>query len=253
MVPCREVSKIARTKFEIMSALRVLMYHKVSEKEQDFLTVTTGQLSEQLHWLKSRFHFITLRELVNHITLSTPLPKNALLVTFDDGYENNFTHAYPIFKMLNIPFSIFLVANFIGKNVQHDGKIQTFLKPEELQKMQDLVQFGYHGCSHASLMDIKENEWANEIKKGIDLLNALAITLENAWAYTYGNYPKKNELQFKKLKEIYHSNKIQCAFRIGNRINYLPLKEYYQIQRIDVRGNESFFKFKWKVSIGKLF
>jgi hypothetical protein len=45
---------------------------------------------------------------------------------------------------------------------------------------------------------------------------------------------------------------IQLGFRIGNRINALPFRNPYELNRIDVRGTDSFATFKQKVKWGKL-
>lgn len=236
-----------------MNRLRVLMYHKVSDREKDYLTVTGVQLEQQLTWLKDRYTFITLAQLTEHVTGGIALPPNPLLITFDDGYENNFTLAYPIFKKFNLPFSIFLVSSFIGKEVKYDGQAQKFLNIEQLKKMQDIVQYGFHSDAHLNLMDIPADKRGEEIQKGITSLRDLPLSIQNAWAYTYGAYPKKDKAAYRELQSAFRDAGIQCAFRIGNRINPLPLQQPYAIQRIDIRGNHSFLRFKWKVMAGNLF
>ena len=42
------------------------------------------------------------------------------------------------------------------------------------------------------------------------------------------------------------------AFRIGNRVNSFPLQSKFEIQRIDIKGQDTLLKFKWKLKIGKL-
>jgi hypothetical protein len=74
----------------------------------------------------------------------------------------------------------------------------------------------------------------------------------NAWAYTYGAYPKRNKTEFDAIKIAFKNAGISCAFRIGNRINKLPIKDPYKIERIDVRGDESFLRFRLKVGFGKI-
>ena len=92
-----------------------------------------------------------------------------------------------------------------------------------------------------------------EVKKCITSFNSVSIPIEPVWAYTYGAYPKKNNAQFSALSNVFKNAGILYAMRIGNRINKLKLKHLYSIQRIDIRGNESFTKFRWKVKFGKLF
>lgn len=232
--------------------LTVLMYHKVSEVNTDFLTVNSKQLKQQLVWLKARYHIITLSNLLAHIEHGTPLPPKALLITFDDGYENNYTLAYPIFKALNMPFSIFLVGSFINQTTMYDGQMQTFLNTYQLAEMSDIVEYGFHSISHQHLMNLPQNEWQQEIEAGVSCLQNLPVFIQKAWAYTYGGFPKKDKHAFIQLVQIFKKQNISCAFRIGNRKNRLPIKNPYAIQRIDIIGNDSFLRFKWKVLLGKI-
>ena len=50
-----------------MASLRVLMYHKVAKAKQDFLTVSAKQLEEQLIYLQSKYQFVKLSDIVNHL------------------------------------------------------------------------------------------------------------------------------------------------------------------------------------------
>jgi len=236
-----------------MSGLRVLMYHKVAKSDTDFLTVSEEQLKMQLNWLKDQYNFITLNQLTNFIKNNEPLPKKPLLITFDDGYLNNYTIAYPIFKALKIPFSIFLVSDFVGKKLIHDNQEQEFLNTTQLTEMQDYATYGYHSEKHVSLMDLDAIHWETEIQNCINQFRTLSIPIEPVWAYTYGSFPRKNKGQFNALIQVFKNAGIVYAMRIGNRINKFKLKQLYSIQRIDIRGNESFTKFKWKVKFGKLF
>lgn len=234
-----------------MSKLRVLMYHKVSLTQRDFLTVSLEQLQWQLDYIQKHYNVIKLSDLVAHIELGKALPDNALLITFDDGYANNFELAYPEFKSRQLPFSVFLVANFINKTIEHDGIQQLFLGEQQILDMRDFAEFGYHSLNHENLMDINPDHWENHIKT--TLSSCAHLPMVNAWAYTYGQFPKKDIKQFKRLTDLFKLNKLSLAFRIGNRLNQVPMNEPFKIQRLDIRGNESKLKFKLKTWFGKLF
>ena len=236
-----------------MSKLRVLMYHKVNISRRDSLTVDVPQLKEQLMFLKKRFHMIRLSELVAHIVEDQPLPEKSLLITFDDGYVNNYKLAYPVFKELDIPFSVFLVADFIGKKHLYDGELHEFMSEDHLIAMQDLAEYGLHSNSHQDIMNLPENLWHSEVKKCKATLENLQVNIQPAWAYTYGSFPRENAGLIEKLELALKENGVACAFRIGNRINRIPLKNRYLIERIDVRGNQSMWRFKLKTRFGKLF
>ena len=70
-------------------------------------------------------------------------------------------------------------------------------------------------------------------------------------AYPYGNYPKKGKRKIE-FFQLLEKNNIKMAFRIGNRVNIFPFKNKYEIQRIDIKGQDSLLAFKWKLRLGKL-
>jgi len=234
-----------------MKRLRVFMYHKVAE-EPDFLTVTPEDFEQQLQFIKRHFTPIRLSDLLQHLKTQTPLPDKAALISFDDGYLDNYTNAYPLLDKHQIPFSIFLVADYIGKTVVHDQKQQQFLSVDQLKAMQVLAEYGCHSNAHINLMDLESALWKDEIEQCYQKLQSLDITIQDAWAYTYGAYPKKDQKKFQHLKNVFKTTGITCAFRIGNRINSLPIKDKYAIERIDVRGNQSIWHFKFKSWLGKI-
>lgn len=234
-----------------MSKLRVFMYHKINSAA-DFLTVTPEDFKLQIAFISKHYTVIHLKDLIEHIQDGKVLPSNAALITFDDGYEDNFTNAYPILKELQLPFTIFLVAHYIGKSIEHDGKLQQFLSAEQLLKMQDLASFGYHSFKHDNLMDTNEDDIAKDIDACDAVYSQLPVKVHKAWAYTYGAYPKKDRSRFEVLQNIFKTKGISLAFRIGNRINSTPIKNIYAIERIDVRGNESKFRFRLKARFGKI-
>jgi peptidoglycan/xylan/chitin deacetylase (PgdA/CDA1 family) len=228
------------------------MYHQVDEQKRNFLCVTVEQLKEQLLFIKSKYVPIKLRDLLAHIEYGTELPDQAILITFDDGFENNFTLGYPIFEALSIPFTIFTVNGFIGKRTSHDSAEQAFLNQEQILKMVNLVDFAHHGLKHDNLMDLSPNKREFEICESVKQMVAFEHKTLPAWAYTYGAFPKRNKTEFDALKLAFRKAGISCAFRIGNRINKLPIKDPYKIERIDIRGDESFFRFRLKVGFGKI-
>jgi peptidoglycan/xylan/chitin deacetylase (PgdA/CDA1 family) len=235
-----------------MNTLRVLMYHQVDVSNRNFLCITEEQLKKQLLYIKSRYVPIRLTDLLEHIEKGTTLPDDAILITFDDGYENNLTLAYPLFKALSIPFTIFTVNSFIGKKTNHDSIEQTFLSEEQILNMVNLVDFAHHGIKHDNLMDMSPEEREVEISESVKQMATFKHKTLNAWAYTYGAYPKKNKTEFDALRLAFKNEGITCAFRIGNRINKLPIVNPYKIERIDIRGDESFFRFRLKVMFGKI-
>lgn len=226
--------------------LPVLMYHKVDDNSApDYLTLSTKKLEQQFKYLnKKGYTSILLSDLINYVTHKKPLPQKSVLITFDDGFKNNFTHLYPLLLQYNFKANIFLVADFIGT--------PNYLSVEEIKNMNlQTVEFGLHTEDHKNYNDHSLTEIDSDIKNCKEKLNLLSIPFQPCFAYTFGAYPKKDQQKREAMFNILDNNKIDLAFRIGNRINHLPLKNKHLIQRIDIRGDESFLKFKIGLHFGK--
>lgn len=87
----------------------VLMYHHIHDKDTSSSTITSTLFQNQLNTLLSNgYHFISLDEFKMYMAGAT-VPSNAVLVTFDDGYQSFYTGAYPILKSLRIPAVNFVI------------------------------------------------------------------------------------------------------------------------------------------------
>ena len=88
-----------------------LMYHSVYKVGIPGI-ISTEEFEEQMKVIKDKKTF-KMEELKG---LGYKLPENSVLVTFDDGYKNNYVEAFPILKKYGIKATIFLNTKYIGKN-----------------------------------------------------------------------------------------------------------------------------------------
>lgn len=87
----------------------VLMYHHLHDEDRSSGTITPKLFRDQLTYLRSQgYRFITLSEF-KHFLQGSPVPDNAVLITFDDGYESFYNLAYPILKELAAPAVNFVI------------------------------------------------------------------------------------------------------------------------------------------------
>ena len=81
----------------------------------DFIELTADRLEKIITDLqKMNVQFVTLQELENALSEKKAFSKPVVHFSFDDGYRNNYQQAYPILKKYNIPFSIFIVSDFMN-------------------------------------------------------------------------------------------------------------------------------------------
>ena len=118
----------------------ILTYHSINENpDKNEYIITPDTFEKMIKSLSDEhFHFLDLKELEDIIYNNKPLPKKSVLITFDDGYKDNYTIAYPILKKYNAKASIFL----IGAYIDRDG----FLSRSDIREMAEsgIVDFGNH-------------------------------------------------------------------------------------------------------------
>lgn len=102
--------------------LRILAYHRVLDDysharrfDEDLVSASTECFYDQMRFARSNFDVISFRDLYECEIGGRRWPDRALIVTFDDGYRDNYTHAFPVLKELGLPATIFLVTDHIGR------------------------------------------------------------------------------------------------------------------------------------------
>jgi peptidoglycan/xylan/chitin deacetylase (PgdA/CDA1 family) len=138
----------------------ILMYHCVDYKDGTFF-VSPENFAKQMEYIKKNgYEVITLDELVKSIKAKKPLKRNKVVITFDDGYQDNFKYAYPVLKKLGFPATIFLITDFVGKSF--NSKMQ-FLDWDEIILMsKNQISFGGHTKTHFYLGTIIDEKTAFE-------------------------------------------------------------------------------------------
>lgn len=93
-----------------VSQPRVLAYHSINDISIKSLEIEqeTDNFREQMLYLKSNYNILSLSDFLKYRTNGRQYPDNSVLITFDDGYRDNYLNAFPILKKYNIPAVVFL-------------------------------------------------------------------------------------------------------------------------------------------------
>lgn len=92
----------------------ILFAHRVAEDFDDWLGGIPPDLFErQIAWLARRFRFLSLDDLVDHIRRHEPVPRNSVVLTFDDGFVDNYSVALPILERYDVRPTLYLVTDSI--------------------------------------------------------------------------------------------------------------------------------------------
>src|SRR5688572_30322187 len=99
----------------------VLMYHRVLPPgadtfSADSIVVHPETFARQMAFLRRYFRVLSVAELAEHLEAGRGLPSRSCVVTFDDGWRDNFDHALPILREQNVPAVIFVATDYIGTN-----------------------------------------------------------------------------------------------------------------------------------------
>jgi len=95
-------------------AFQVLTYHRVNDEGDPFFpAVSVPVFERQIAYIARAYRVLTVEELRERLVGGT-VPRNALAITFDDGYRDNLTHAAPILARHGLPATLFLATGFIG-------------------------------------------------------------------------------------------------------------------------------------------
>lgn len=232
--------------------LRILMYHKLNITKADILTVTVAEFSKQIHYLTEEgYTFLTFQDLINAHASFSLLPRKAVVLTFDDGYQNNFEYLLPILKQQGIKATVFLPIDLIGKENEWDGGGEKLMDWETLKKAASHFEYGMHSFRHQSMAQMTEVEFRQDIESCLETLHRHDLPFIPVLSYPYGRFPKDRRTR-EAFERILDEFAIQFAVRIGNKINGWPIKNQYLTTRIDVRGTDSIERFKKKIALGKV-
>ncbi len=163
----------------------ILMYHSVSDNG-DFFSVTPVEFRKQMEYLHaSKREVTTLPELVAR-QKSGALKGGEVAVTFDDGYRDNLTHAFPVLRELDIPATIFVTTGSVGGKGKHGGNM---LSTDELKTLHasGIIDIEPHSVTHPKLSKLDEENARTEIYESKQYLEKLLEKRCDYFAYPYGN------------------------------------------------------------------
>lgn len=179
------------------SAAVMLIYHHVAEDTPRVSSVTAAEFRGHLQYLRdNHFQVIGLDVLIDQLKSGKPIADNAVVITFDDSYENNFTTAHPILQEFGYPYTIFISPGDIDKRT---GPVMSWQQIKQMSD--DGVLVANHAMWHEHMARPEpgesEADWLKRMRQSI--LDAERRIKEETgqnhqWlAYPYGEFSAKLE------------------------------------------------------------
>lgn len=239
--------------------VRILEYHSISTNGFfDQITIKRETILAQFDFLKNNnYNTMWLSEVEEFEKKKLPLPKNSVVLTFDDGFLDNYTELYPILKQYDFKAVLFVVLGKIGQKIDWGGQFinendnMRLMNRAQLEEIGSHIELGYHTYKHDNYALLSLDEIEADLQLCQTVIAQEKLNVFPALAYTYGGYYRKKDEKQKAFFELLKKYGIRYGLRIGNRINVFPFRNKYEIQRIDIRGGDSFEVFKKKVRLGR--
>lgn len=178
----------------------VLMYHKVTDAPIDSrhrIFVTKDKFKKHLKFFKYRgLTSITFKDYLAFANGERPIsefPKKPFILTFDDGYENNYTNMLPLTQKYGFKGVLFLLGDFSVTNNNWDiGETPVVNRLMSTKQKKEFVDSGWeigaHTLSHCDLTNIPEEQARYEIEMSKISLEENLQTNIISFAYPYGKY-----------------------------------------------------------------
>lgn len=235
---------------------RILMYHMVSEPvpgaQFNGLRVSPASFERQLRWFSEEgWTFVTLSELVEK-----PCVEKTVALTFDDGFEDNFSQALPILQKYGAKATLYLVNDrhdrdwSVQKKAHHaSGELMREPKLSDVQVRQmldtGLIELGAHTLTHANLSRLSVDEKKHEILASKQQLEALFQTQVSSFAYPFGIYDAAEDPAL--VQQAGFATAVTTQEGITTDIK----QQAFELKRVKISGKDAFFSFKIKVRCGR--
>ena len=223
------------------SGIPVLNYHQINDVDENMLTVSTAEFETQMVWLEENgYKTITVSELLDALEGKGSLPEHPVLITFDDGYIDNYQCAFPILKKHNMKACIFLISEYVSL-------YPNYLTWEQLAEMQlSGIEFGSHTVDHNVLTELSPNSVNHELVDSKNLLEKRLGRRIDVLAYPCGY---TNEY----IKSRVNASGYRAAFTV-NLGNVHLGDDLYALNRVPIFGAlpHTMFRFEGRMRCPRL-
>lgn len=182
------------------SAISILMYHRVTGDVDVELDIPFDLFRRQLEWLKLNGSVISYSDAVDMMLAGKPPEKLHYVLTFDDAYEDFYTHVMPLLRELKLPATLFVPTDFIDhpENVPISRSMPGAerLAPMSWDQLRDaaaepLVTLGSHTHTHPELPSLTDTEIEVELERAAERFQQELGFVPEHFAYPRGRWDSR--------------------------------------------------------------
>lgn len=171
----------------------ILMYHRVNDDVLKELSVKRADFRRQMEYLRKKgYRVVSLDEALSPVCREKKDKKPWIVLTFDDGYEDFYTDAFPVLSEYGYKSLLYLVPGRIGSDEvfwwDRDIGKSALMSWEQLDslKKSGLVEFGSHSMSHPDFDRINRDTARQELIQARNVLESRLSVPVRHFAYPRG-------------------------------------------------------------------
>ncbi|MCH2171066.1 polysaccharide deacetylase family protein [Myxococcota bacterium] len=213
----------------------IVAFHRVNDQTRgDALSVGVEEFEAFCRFFERNYHVVSLGTLLDRMERGQSLRRH-LVITFDDGYRDNFEHAAPVLRRLGLPATFFVVSRFIeSEEVPHwDVGIEPRLPWMSWEQVQELAEQGFeiggHTRTHVDLGKVTGEAAKQEILGGRRELEARLGRAVDLFAHPYGRESAMTEANRQLIAESGFRCNVSCH---GGSVS--PTSDAYSLRRVPI-------------------
>ena len=223
----------------------ILMYHRIADIPDDRNSLPPAKFRKQIEYLAANgFTTVTMEMVYQFYAHGKKLPKKSVLLTFDDGYTDNYTEALPILKEKNMTAIVFPISNWIGKENKWESfnkALTTTMDFEQLKEWQDCgMEIASHTVDHPFLAHCTLEQSTIELTESKASLEKNLSCPIDFVCYPYGSFNAET-------KTAVQAAGYKAAFAIFEDVPLWKI-DVLALPRIPIPARQSLNEFKLKVS-----
>lgn len=216
------------------AGIPVIMYHSVKYEKDNPVRISEENFAAQMKYLKdNNYTTLSLNELYEFIKNNAPVPEKSVVLTFDDGYKDNYENAYPILKKYGLKATIFVITDYIGKN--------EYLTISEIKELEENgIHIESHTVNHKDLSTLSYEDQITELKESKKSLEKLINREVKYIAYPYGKY---NESTIKAAKSAGYELALTTDGKWSDKSDGI-----FSLDRVYISGFHSLDTFEYRIT-----
>ena len=215
-----------------------LLFHRVTNKiPEDGITISTERFRAIIRSVAQHYNPMSLSKLVDHLERGETWPPRTVVVTFDDGYRDNYEFAAPILAEYNVPTTFFLTTDAIGSEdvMPWDECLPRHVPWMDWHQVRELhaqgFEIGSHTLTHPDLGQLRGPQARAEIADSKSKLEDALGAAAAHFAYPFGG--KKNFCE-ENRELVRRAGYRSCSSAYGGFIT--PKSDAFDLQRIGVNN-----------------